>query len=41
MTAGRAASVEALYLDLMKRSLAALDAGPTVSMIEPLGRGRA
>lgn len=40
MTQGRAASVEALYLDLLKRSLTALDAGATVSIIEPLGRGR-
>lgn len=40
MTQGHTASVEALYLDLLKRSLTALDAGSTVSMIEPLGRGR-
>ena len=32
-------SVESLYLDLLKRSLTALDAGPTLSLIEPIGQG--
>jgi O-methyltransferase len=40
MTRSQPGSVESLYLDLMKRSLTAIDANSTVSLIEPLGRGR-
>jgi len=36
---GQPGSVESLYLDLLKRSLTALDAGPTLSLIEPIGQG--
>lgn len=32
-------SVESLYLNLLKRSLTALDAGSTISMLEPIGQG--